>query len=261
MLGRALCVLEPAPRRHLQRWLGVFDVDARQKWKAVWPHLAALPAGPFRLLDAGCGSGGWSLELASRRSGWTIVGVDRDGPAIATAEAHRRALGLGNVSFIEADFLEFRPAERFDAILSVASAHYLVQAGKGRALFDAFASWLEPGGLLVLFGPRRRAEMPTTRALPALHGRDIFGYGDLDSLCRESGLVPETIVPAVGRLGTLAKQVGRIGQGSRWLGLATYPVARLLDAFERGAPPPGDRPSFAWIVLARKPAAPNRVRN
>ncbi|HEY1252044.1 MAG TPA: class I SAM-dependent methyltransferase [Thermoanaerobaculia bacterium] len=245
----------------LQRWLGVFDVDARQKWKAVWPRLSTLPLDRFRLLDAGCGSGGWSLELASRRPGWTIVGVDRDGPAVATAEARRRALGLTNVSFLEADFLEFRPAERFDALLSVASAHYLVQANKGRALFGAFASWLEPGGVLVLFGPRRREEMPVTRILPAVHGREIFGYGDLDSLCRESGLVPEVIAPAVGRVGTLAKQVGRIGQDSRWLGRFTYPVQRLLDAFEQGTPVPGDRRSSAWLVVARKPATPGAPGN
>jgi SAM-dependent methyltransferase len=261
MLGQAFAPLESGPRRLLQRWLGVFDVDARQKWKTVWPRLAALPPERLRLLDAGCGSGGWSLELATRRRGWTIVGIDRDGPAIATAEARRRALGLSNVSFLEADFLSFRPAERFDAILSVASAHYLVQAGRGRALFDAFASWLEPGGALVLFGPRRRDEIPMTPGLPAVHGREIFGRGDLDTLCRESGLAPEAILPAVGRVGTLAKQVGRIGQGSRWLGRATYPVQRLLDAFERGKPLSADRRSFAWLVVARKPATPGVPRS
>jgi SAM-dependent methyltransferase len=252
MLGRAIASLEPAPRRLLQRFFGVFDVDTRQKWRAVWPRLADLPPGPLRLLDAGCGSGAWSLELASRRSGWRIVGVDRDGPSVANAEARRRTLGLPNVSFVEGDFLEFRPDERFDAILSVASAHYLVEAGKGRALFDAFAAWLEPGGLLVLFGPRRRAEMPTTRALPALHGRAIFGHDDLDSLCRASGLSPEAILPAVGRFGTLAKQVGRIGRHSRLLGLGAYPVQLLLDALEPSTQAE-DRPSSAWLLVARKP--------
>jgi SAM-dependent methyltransferase len=247
MLGRSTASLENTPRRLLQRAFGVLDVDTRQKWRAVWPRIASLPVDRLRLLDAGCGSGAWSLELASRRPRWTIVGVDVDGPSIAAAEQRRRSLSLSNVSFVEADFLQFRPDQRFDVVLSVASAHYLVQAGKGRLLFDAFSSWLAPGGLLVLFGPRRLAEMPMTRGLPRIHGRQIFGYEDLDTLCRESGLLPEAIVPAVGRLGTMAKQVARIGRGS-------YPVQLLLDALEPRAPLPPDRPSFAWLVLARKPA-------
>ena len=247
MLGRSIASLESPPRRLLQRAFGVLDVDTRQKWRSVWPRIAGLPADRLRLLDAGCGSGAWSLELASRRPGWTIVGVDVDAPSIAAAEERRKSLSLSNASFVEADFLAFRPAQRFDVVLSVASAHYLVQAGKGKALFDAFASWLAPGGLLVLFGPRRRGEMPMTRGLPPIHGREIFGYDDLDTLCRSSGLVPEAIVPAVGRLGTMAKQVGRIGR-------SLYPVQLLLDALEPRSPLPPDRPSFAWLVLARKAA-------
>ena len=144
MIGRATAALWAGPRRWIIRLWGVPDINTRQKWHAAWPHLARLPKHGICLLDAGCGEGTWSLELAARRPEWAVVGVDRELAPTERAERARRSLGLSNLTFARADFLEFRPARPFDAVLSIASAHYLVADGRGAQLFRACSGWLRP---------------------------------------------------------------------------------------------------------------------
>lgn len=166
MIGRATARLEPLSRRWLVRLWGQPSIHTRQRWIAVWPCLAQLPAGPLDVLDAGCGVGAWSLELALRRRAWSITGVDRSEPSLEAAETARRQLAVENVVFVRSDFLDFRPPKQFDVVLSVASAHHLLQEGRGEELFQRFGSWLRPGGLLLLFAPRCRREVPWLRLLP-----------------------------------------------------------------------------------------------
>src|SRR5438876_904160 len=101
MIGRAKASLEPGLRRWLVRLWGLPDIHVRQKWSAVWPHLASLPTGPLCLLDAGCGDGAWAIELAARRPQWSITGVDRARACIEAADVLRRRLALRNVDFVQ----------------------------------------------------------------------------------------------------------------------------------------------------------------
>lgn len=255
MLGQATASLERMPRRWLQRVWGVFDINARQKWKAAWPHLSILPVNRLRLLDAGCGTGSWTLELAARRAEWHVTGLDRNRESLKAAEASRRHLGLNNASFVEADFLEFQPAEPFDVILAVASAHYLVSTGHGAVLFQNYATWLRPDGVLILLGPRRKQDLPTCQLLPPIPSRAIFSYEDLDSLCRASGLKPMEISPQVGRLGTMAKQISGMDEGrSLAMRIVCYPLQVLLDLLDRASHTEITFRSAAWLLIARKVA-------
>jgi ubiquinone/menaquinone biosynthesis C-methylase UbiE len=52
-----------------------------------------------RMLDAGCGTGLYSIGLARTRPGWEIHGIDASGGMLAVADAQARRLGSGNVSF------------------------------------------------------------------------------------------------------------------------------------------------------------------
>lgn len=70
--------------------------------------LAGEPLGRSRVLDAGCGSGRLSLALAPVSR--SVVGLDRDVPALEEARRHAAAAGLANVEFHEAD-VEAAPYE------------------------------------------------------------------------------------------------------------------------------------------------------
>jgi SAM-dependent methyltransferase len=204
------------------------------------------------VLDAGCGGGRWTLELAARRPAWFVIGLDRDPDALTAAERGRRRLGLTNVAFVRSDFREFHASPKCDVVLSVCSAHYLAAAGEGREVFGCFQRCLKPGGRLLLYGPRRAQEAPFASWLPPLRWHDVFSSDDLLQLCRCSRLRVERLSGCVGRSGTLAKQLDALANGrARKVLLATglYAiewVCVLID--NRGTPAP--EPSLMWLLVA-----------
>jgi len=70
--------------------------------------LAGEPLGGSRVLDVGCGSGRLSLALAPVSR--SVVGLDRDVPALEEARRRAAAAGLANVEFHQAD-VEVAPYE------------------------------------------------------------------------------------------------------------------------------------------------------
>ena len=155
---------------------------------------------------------------------WEVVGVDNNPEAIRLALQAKKQLGLPNVSFIQGDFLTYQPDERYDAVLSVASAHYLVNDGRGAELFEAFRSWLQPGGKLLLLGPRCREEVRALNWLPApmSKNRNVFSEQQLRSLCYDAGLTVEGVWPVCFTLATVSTQV-------RALKVYTSPGANTLS--------------------------------
>src|SRR5690606_16771659 len=108
MIGSATATLDAWPRRTLVRLLGGSpDVGMRQRWDALWPSLASLPQSTLRVLDAGCGPGTWTLEIAARRPQWRVVGIDRIADSTAAAAHAARRLGIANAAFTCADFERF----------------------------------------------------------------------------------------------------------------------------------------------------------
>jgi len=255
MVGQATAPMERAPRRWLQRVWGLPYIHARQDWSVVWPALAAMPREGVRLLDAGCGVGRWSLELAARRPGWHVIGLDRDAAALRIAESSRRKLHLDNLSFVQGDFADFRSLPAFDVVLSICSAHYLAATGGGGALFNCFAAALRPDGHLVLYVPRAANEAPWLPFLPRPTWHDVFTAAQLRTLCIASGLTIHRLDGEVGRAGTAVKQIDILAAG-RWrraaLAAGLYGVECALAAWDRrGQRRPGDA-TLMWLLLAQR---------
>lgn len=96
-------------------------------------HVGLLPIG--RALDVACGRGRHARALAER--GHEVVAADVSATALASpALAHERILRVRT----DLDAPAFRRAA-FDAIVVVSFLD--------RALFDAIAGWLRPGGILL----------------------------------------------------------------------------------------------------------------
>jgi SAM-dependent methyltransferase len=263
MIGQATARLESFPRRWIQNVWGHADIDMRQKWWALWPHLVALPSSRLDVLDAGCGAGRWVFELAERRPAWSIVGIDRDPGAIRVAEATRRRLGFDNISFVQAEYFEFNGGNRFDVVLVVASAHYLAELGAAERLFQTYASWLKPGGRLIFTDTRWEGASPFFSLLPhpsTYH--NVFSCDELSHACYQAGLTVELLSGQIGPLGIAAKQLGwatntRPCPGRqkpspiRALHPALYP-ARLglawVDSRKKFRP---DELTLMWFLIAR----------
>jgi Precorrin-6B methylase 2 len=258
MVGQATAAMEPAPRRWLHRVWGLPYIHARQDWAAVWPALAAMPREGIRLLDAGCGRGRWALELAARRPGWRVIGLDRDAAALRLAESARRKLRLDNLSFVQGDFADFRSLPVFDVVLSICSAQYLAGAGGGEALFKCFATALRPDGQLVLYVPRAAGEAPWLPFLPRPAWHDVFTAAQLRALCLSSGRHDRCLDGHLGRAGTMVKQIDMLAAG-RWrraaLAAGLYGVECALAAWDRrGRRRPGDA-TLMWLLLAQRRSA------
>lgn len=104
---------------------------------------------PGTALDAGCGWGADALWLAAR--GWTVTAVDVSPAAVDQARQHAEAAdphAAARVAFLPADLTTWSPDRRYDLVTS----HYVHVPGPQEALFARLASWVAPGGTLLVVG-------------------------------------------------------------------------------------------------------------
>jgi SAM-dependent methyltransferase len=107
-----------------------------------------LPAG--RALDAGCGVGGDSLWLAAR--GWQVTAADISTTALAEGRRVAETAGpdfASRIDWVQADLTTWEPdGASFDLVTS----HYVHVPGPQEVLFQRLASWVAPGGTLLVVG-------------------------------------------------------------------------------------------------------------
>lgn len=98
------------------------------------------------ILDAGCGTGRYALELGRR--GYVVHGIDLSADLLAEAT---RALGSQSqqVSFAVGDILTL-PVSRYDAILCRGVLNDVIDEAARRAAFASFGQALRSGGVLIL---------------------------------------------------------------------------------------------------------------
>ena len=104
-------------------------------------------AGGARVLEAGCGVGAQTVELARRSPLTQFVAIDVNAASLARAKIAVQRAGLTNVEFLEADVFALPFAERsFDAAFVCFVLEHLANP---RAALGALARTLKPGGRLV----------------------------------------------------------------------------------------------------------------
>ena len=91
-----------------------------------------------RVLDAGCGLGRTSAELAAR--GCIVTGVDREPASLEQAR-----IAAPEAEFLCIDLRRYRPEPAFDAVLAAGVLHWLGSIDEAAALAR---TWLIPGGRL-----------------------------------------------------------------------------------------------------------------
>src|SRR5271170_877615 len=109
------------------------------------------------VLDAGCGTGRYALELAGR--GYHVCGVDRSPELVAVAK--NRALHASvQPEFVIADLLAVTFVRLFDAILSRGVLNDFVEESDSITIFQQFGTWLRPGGIAIFDVHDRTVELP-----------------------------------------------------------------------------------------------------
>jgi SAM-dependent methyltransferase len=100
-----------------------------------------------RVLDAGCGTGRYAMELTRR--GYRLTGLDLSASLLAEAQKQLRQAAL-SVSLVRGDILALPFMPQFDAILCRGVLNDLTETESRRAVFASFAGALRTGGALIL---------------------------------------------------------------------------------------------------------------
>lgn len=99
------------------------------------------------VLDAGCGVGRWSIELAKR--GNRVVGLDVSETMVSLARKNAQQTGV-DCDFAVGSVVSSRFERRFDVVLTVTVLQHVIDDGEFRAAIRNLAIQLRPGGTLTL---------------------------------------------------------------------------------------------------------------
>lgn len=106
---------------------------------------AGLAAG-MRVLDLGCGVGDLTM-LAGHLVGPTgcVTGVDLDAGALAISQARANHAGLTNISFVQANLMDYSAPEPYDAVVG---RHILIHAPDAMLVLRHAIAQVGAGGLV-----------------------------------------------------------------------------------------------------------------
>jgi len=121
------------------------------------------------ILDAGCGTGRYALELARR--GYHVWAVDRSPELIAVAQ-DRAFHAAMRPAFIIGDLVTVAFTWMFDAVLCRGVLNDLVEESDRIAIFRQFAVWVRPGGVAI-FDVREWARTVSRYERNPVHRRTV----------------------------------------------------------------------------------------
>jgi release factor glutamine methyltransferase len=171
--------------------------------------LQRLPPGrPLQVADLGTGSGAIALAIAHERPQARVAAVDASGEALAVARGNAHRLGIGNVRFLQGDWMTPLSGESFAVIVSnppyieaddphlgqgdlrFEPASALASGVDGldaiRQIVAAAQARLEPGGWLLLEHGWNQGG-PVCALLAAAGYAEVATFQDLEGRDRVSG--------------------------------------------------------------------------
>lgn len=202
--------LNRSPALPAGRWLLPLLPSLRTAADAECRHLPPLPAGGGRLLDVGCGNGGF-LMLA-RQAGWQVEGLDFDPGAVQAARSRGLQVHHGGIELLE---------ERRACYDVITLCHVIEHVHDPVATLRRLHALLKPGGILWLDTPNL-ASLGALRFGP--HWRGLEAPRHLVLFC------PASMQQALTMAGFHTFQ-------RHWRGLSLFTVFAPSEALARGEPP------------------------
>jgi len=101
-----------------------------------------------RILDAGCGTGHRTIEIAKAYPKAEIIGIDMTENSLNIARKQAEELNLSNIKFYEQNLLEPINLEKFDVIVSTGVIHHLENPKRG---LTNLMSVLKDDGMILLW--------------------------------------------------------------------------------------------------------------
>lgn len=209
------------------------DPQVYARW--TWCRRRLQP-GPIKVLDAGCGSGAFTMAAARRGNDALGLSFDERNNAIAAERA--RTLGLTNVRFETADLRRLdslAPAlGTFDEVLCTEVIEHIMD---DRKLVRDLAALLKPGGRLLLTTPNKdyRPLVGDVHSTVEDGGHVRWGYshGEIRALLDGAGIdvVEESWNSGIisQQLTNLTRLLSRVDPRFAWAAVFPLRVLTLID--------------------------------
>jgi SAM-dependent methyltransferase len=230
------------------RLLGAPISGLRIRLRRVLP----LTRGRYRrILDAGCGVGVFTMELAKQHPEAQVLGVDMEPALVERASDIAKRAGLSNCHFAVEDVTRLPYREEFDLVVSVDNLEH-VEADV--AAMENLRTVLVPGGTLVVhvpgyyrrwlfFGRRVNFHVPG-------HMRPGYTAAELTEKLRRAGLEVLDHQYTYGALETITNNISYLISGAerqnRHVYAAVFPLLLVVSYFGQFS-----RPSEGAGVMAR----------
>ena len=180
-----------------------------------------------RVLDAGCGTGRYAIELGRR--GYVVEGIDQSPELIDVAK--RAAIHQpSSVSFHVGDLLAL-PDHRYDAILCRGVLNDFLDTGRRQAVFSSFADALRPRGVLILDVREWEATKDRKQREPLFRKSVDTDRGKL-TFTSITELDPERRQLLLSETHTLVNDAGELSSDYRFV-MRCWTRAELEAAFKR----------------------------
>lgn len=208
------------------------------------------------VLDAGCGTGLFTLFLASRFPQAQFTGYDLSRDDLEQGRAEARQKGLGNVSFEVQDLMGLAETEKFDFIFSIDCLEHIL--GNQKVVAN-LARALAPGGILYVAMPCEKIHrflFPTryfekyTQWASREHIGDSYTCDELVAIFRSLGLTILRAQYTFGFWGKLAWELDMLTDGRPRLKRLLLPFLFSIGALD---PLCGNRSGpYGLVVAGRK---------
>lgn len=193
-----------------------------------------------KVLDLGCGNGGFSFELAKR--GYEVVGISWDASEVTKAQLRTSSRVEKRVTFVEHDVrtLDTYKETGFDFVLCLENIEHILDDKK---LMVEISNKLSQRGILLLttpyyfFNPISKSDTgPFSQEENGDHVRRGYTSSDLKKLCDEAGLSIEKIEFYGRFFSQLLCRIQRtlskyLGAKVSWLVILAFrPIQLILDS-------------------------------
>jgi toxoflavin synthase len=156
------------------------DISFGKQYGVIPTILSMVPSINGAILDAGCGRGEITREIAKNSSG-SITGVDISKEMIKIAKDAEKADPVG-ISYYCKDILKFKPTTKFNYIISVFLLNYAENEKDLRKMFTVFSKSLTNNGkcFIITINPNLKPSkslLGNRRHISVL-GKNTFENGD-----------------------------------------------------------------------------------
>ena len=253
--GRELS-LDPGRSRFERMYANLFGAPANGLRIRLRRVLPATDGACRAILDAGCGSGVFSFELAKRHPQAQVTGVELEPDLVARANRIAERAGLANCRFQQGDVTKLDFRGEFDLVVSVDNfEHVEDDIAAMRTLLQA----LRPGGRLVahvpgydrrwvLFGRRVNFDVPG-------HVRPGYRADQLVRKLRQAGFEVTAHQYTYGAIETVTNNISYLITGAdqrrKLQYAAAFPVLLAVSYLGKFSRP---RWGAGVLAVARRPA-------